>query len=73
MGRWYVLMVGCVCHSDDVMRAADANDRSGELGSEFPGSLVGKSAFRTSKLEMLIESANWVALISVVPECQIEW
>ena len=31
----------CVCHSDEVMRDADANDTSGELWSAFPGSLVG--------------------------------
>ena len=48
----------CVCHSDEVMREADANDTSGELGSAFPGSLVGESVFRTAKLEMLIESAS---------------
>ena len=44
----------CVFHSDEVMREADANDTSGELGSAFPGSLVGESVFRTAKLEMLI-------------------
>ena len=48
----------CVCHSDEVMREADSNDRSGVLGSAFPGSLVGGSVFRTAKLEMLIESAS---------------
>ena len=41
MGRWSELMVLCGCHSDETMRDADANDTSGELGSEFPGSLVG--------------------------------
>ena len=46
------------CHSDEVMREADANDTSGELGSVFPGSIVGESVFRTAKLEMLIESAS---------------
>ena len=30
MGRWSELMVVCVCHSDEVMREADANDTSGE-------------------------------------------
>ena len=40
------------------MREADANDTSGELGSKFPGSLVGESVFRTATLEMLIESAS---------------
>ena len=73
MGRWSVLMVVCVCHSDEEMREADANDTSGKRGSAFPGSLVGESVFRTAKLEMLIESANWLLLVSVVPECQSEW
>ena len=36
MSRWSELMVVCVCHSDEVMREADANDTSGELGSAFP-------------------------------------
>ena len=58
MGRWSELMVVCVCHSDEVMREADANDTSRELGSAFPGSLVGESVFRTTKPEMLIESAS---------------
>ena len=48
----------CVFHSDEVMREDDTNDTSGELGSAFSGSLVGESAFRTAKLEMLIESAS---------------
>ena len=58
LGRWSELMVVCVCHSDEVMREADANDTSGDLGSPFPGSLVGESVFRTAKLEILIESAS---------------
>ena len=52
MGRWSELMVVCVCHSDEVMREADANDTSGELGSALPGSLVGESVFMTAKLEI---------------------
>ena len=51
-------MVVCVCHSDEVMREADANDTSGELGLALPGSLVGESVFRTEKLEILTESAS---------------
>ena len=51
-------MVLCVCHSDEVMREADANDTSGELGSAFPGSLVGESVFRTATLEILTESTS---------------
>ena len=73
MGRWFELMVGCVCHSDEVMREADANDTSGELESAFPGSFVGESVFRNANLEMRIESASWFPLVSVVPECQSEW
>ena len=57
MGIWCELMVVCVCHSDEVIREADANDTSGELGSAFPGSLVGESVFRTAKVEMLLESS----------------
>ena len=34
---------------------------------------MGESVFRTAKLEMLIESTNWLPLASVVPECQSEW
>ena len=45
MGRWSELMVVCVCHSYGVMREADANDKSGELGSALPGSLVGESVY----------------------------
>ena len=33
MGRWSKLIIVCVCHSDELMREADANDTSGELGS----------------------------------------
>ena len=70
MGRWSELMVVCVCYSDEVMREADANDTSGELGLAFPGNLVGESVLSTSKLEMLIEYVSWLPLESVVPECQ---
>ena len=41
--KWSELMVVCVCHSDEVMREADANYTSGELRSALPGSLVGES------------------------------
>ena len=58
MGRWSELMVVCVCHSEKVMREADANDTSGVLGSALSGSLVGESVFRTAKLEILTESAR---------------
>ena len=73
IGRWYEFMVVCVCDSNEVMREADANDTSREMGSAFPGSLVGASALRTAKVEMLIESASWLPLVSLVPECYSEW
>ena len=68
MGRWSDLMVVCVCHSGEMMREADTKDTFGELVSAFPRSLVGKSAFRTAKLEMLIESVRWLPLVSVFAE-----
>ena len=34
MGRWSELMVVCVCHSDEEMREADANDISGVPGCQ---------------------------------------
>ena len=61
MGRWSELMVVCVCHSDEMMRVADANDTSGELGSAFTGSLVGESVFRTEKLKILTESVDYLS------------
>ena len=39
MGIWSELMIVCVCHSDEVMREADANDTSGELGRHYQGAL----------------------------------
>ena len=39
MSRWSELMVLCVCHSDEVMREADANDTSGNWGRHSQGSL----------------------------------
>ena len=70
IGRRSELMVVCVWHSDEMMRETDT---SGELRSAFPGSLVGESALRTEKLEILIESASWLPLVSVGPEFQSEW
>ena len=66
--RWSELMVVCVCHSDEVMREADPNETSGELGSAFPWSLVGESAFPTAKLQKPSEPASLLLLGSVVPE-----
>ena len=54
-------MVVCVCHSDEMMREADANDISGELESALPESLVGESVFRTAKLGILTEFCHLIA------------
>ena len=41
IGRWSVLSVDSVCQEHEVMRDADANETSGELGSVFGGTLMG--------------------------------
>ena len=46
IGRWYELSVDSVCQDHEVMRDADANKTSDELGSVFGGSLVGLSQLR---------------------------
>ena len=45
-GRWSELSVNGVCQEHEVMRDADANETSGELGSAFGGTLVGMSQLR---------------------------
>ena len=46
IGRWSELSVNSVCHEHELMRDADANDTSGELGSVFGRTLVGLSLLR---------------------------
>ena len=46
IGRWFELRVDRVCQEHGAMRAADANETSGELGYVFVGTLVGLSQFR---------------------------
>ena len=41
IGRWSELSVDSVCQEHEVMRDADANETSGELGSALGGTLVG--------------------------------
>ena len=45
IGRWSELSVDMVCQEHAVMREVDANETSGELGSDFGGTLVGLSLF----------------------------
>ena len=40
IGRWSELSIDRVCHEHEVMREADSNETSGELGSVFGGTLI---------------------------------
>ena len=46
IGRWSELSVDSVSQEHEVMRDADANETSGELGSAFGRTLVGLSQLR---------------------------
>ena len=39
MCRWSMLMVVCICHSDEVKREADANENLENWGRNFQGAL----------------------------------
>ena len=71
IGRWSELSVDNVCQEHEVMRDADDNETSGELGSALGGTLVGVSQLRISSWsDPLIESAIFLPLVSVDPEYQ---
>ena len=46
IGRWSELSVNSVCQEHEVIREANTNETSGELGSAFGGTLVGLSQLR---------------------------
>ena len=46
IGKWSELSGNSVCQDHEVMREADANETSGELGSAFGGTLVGLAQLR---------------------------
>ena len=73
IGRWSELSVDSVCQEHDVMRDADANEISGELGSAFGGTLVGLSQLRIPWSDPLIESAIFLPLVSVDLEYHDGW
>ena len=73
IGRWSELSVDSVCQEHEVMRDADANETSGELGSALGGTLVGVSQLRIPWSDPLIESAIFLPLVSVDPEYQDGW
>ena len=70
IGRWSELSVDSVCQEHEVMRDADANEISGELGSALGGTLVGVSLLRIPWSDPLIELAIFLPLVSVDPEYQ---
>ena len=65
IGRWSEPRFVFVCQLAEVIREADANDTSGELGLALPGNLVGESQFRIPKLEPDTMLSNIVHLVSV--------
>ena len=73
IGIWFELSVDMVCQEHEVMRDADANETSGELGSALGGTLVGVSQLRIPWSDPLIESALFLPLVSVDPEYQDGW
>ena len=72
-GRWSELSVDRICQEHEVMRDADANETSGELGSTLGGTLVGVSNLRIPWSDPLIESVIFLPLVSVDPEYQDGW
>ena len=73
IGRWFEPRFVFVCQLVEVIREADANETSGELGLAFPGYLVGESQYRIPKLEPDTMLFNIVPLVSVELEYHDEW
>ena len=73
IGRWSELSVDSVCQEHEVMRDADANETSGELGSALGGTFVGVSQLRRPWSDPLIGSAIFLPLVSVDSEYQDGW
>ena len=53
IGRWSEPRFVFVCQFVEVIREADANETSGELGLALPGILGGESQFRIPKFMYL--------------------
>ena len=68
VGRWSEPRFVFVCQLVDVIKEADADETSGELGLAFPGNLVGESQLRIPKLEPDTMLSNIVPLESVEHE-----
>ena len=65
IGRWSEPRFIFVCQLVEVIKEADANEISGELGMALPGNLVGESQLRIPKLEQDTMLSNIVPLESV--------
>ena len=65
IGTWSGPRFVFVCQLVEVIREADANETSGELGLALPGNLVGESQFRIPKLEPDTMLTNIVPPVSV--------
>ena len=63
--RWSQLRFVFVCQLVEVIREADTNETSEELGLALPGNLVGESQFRIPKLEPYTMLSNIVPRVSV--------
>ena len=72
IGRWSAPRFVFVCQLVEVIREADANETSGELGLALPSNLVGESQF-IPKLEPDTMLSNIVPLVSVELEYHDEW
>ena len=72
IGRWSELSVDSVCQEHELMRDADANETSGDLGSALGGTLVAMSQLRIPWSDPLIESAIVLPLV-FDPEYQDRW
>ena len=73
IGRWSEPRLVFVCQFVEVIREADANMTSWELGVALPGNLVGESQFRIPMLEPDTMLSNIVPLESVELEYHDEW
>ena len=73
IGRWSEPRFVFVCQLVEVIRDADANEATGELGLALPGTLVGESQFRIPKLESDTMFSNIVPFQSVELEYHDEW
>ena len=71
--RWSVPRLLFLCQLVEVIREADANETSRELGFALPGNLVGDSQFIIPKLEPDTMLSNIVPLVSVELEYHDEW